>query len=57
MGAAAFVFLAEEGSRELKDWKASEELYRIVLKAVSPDRNNRFESVDVFYQEWLKALN
>ncbi|MFD0677690.1 MULTISPECIES: serine/threonine protein kinase [unclassified Paenibacillus] len=57
MGATAFVFLGEEGSRELKDWKASEELYRIVLKAVSPDRTNRFESIDVFYQEWLKALN
>lgn len=56
MGAAAFVFLANDGSRELSDWKASEALYRVALKAVSPSRVDRFRSVNEFYREWLKAL-
>lgn len=57
MGAAAFVFLANDGSRDLKDWKASETLYRVARKAASPERDGRFESVNAFYREWLQAQN
>jgi serine/threonine-protein kinase len=55
MGAAAFVFLADEGSRDSKDWLASETLYRIACKAASADRKDRYGSVAAFYHDWLEA--
>jgi len=55
MGAAAFVFLAEEGSREPQDWQASEALYHVARKAASTERTERYNSVHAFYRAWLAA--
>lgn len=57
MGAAAFVFLADEGGRELRDWRASEALYHVARKAASPERSERYSSVHAFYRAWLEAQN
>ncbi|MBO7747400.1 serine/threonine protein kinase [Paenibacillus sp. MWE-103] len=57
LGAAAFVFLAEEeGSRDPARWRASGALHRTAMKAVSPDRADRFGSVAEFRRAWLEAL-
>jgi serine/threonine protein kinase, bacterial len=55
MGAAAFVFLANDGSRDRHDWRASEALYRAALRAVAPVREERFPSIRAWREAWLKA--
>ncbi|QHW33017.1 serine/threonine protein kinase [Paenibacillus rhizovicinus] len=56
MGAAAFVFLAEDGSRDPGRWRASERLYQVALKAASPDREKRYGSISEFHAAWLAAI-
>ena len=55
MGAAAFVFLAD-GSRDEADWRASRALYEVAMKAASPHRAERYDSVRNFYRAWTHAL-
>ncbi|MBD2867188.1 serine/threonine protein kinase [Paenibacillus arenilitoris] len=57
MGAAAFVFLGNDGSRDRGDWRGSDALYRVASKAASPERDDRYDSVGEFYREWLKAAD
>ncbi|MFC6464869.1 hypothetical protein ACFP65_07800 [Marinilactibacillus sp. GCM10026970] len=40
-----------------KDWKLSDELYPLVLKAVSKDRQDRYPTVKIFAREWLRRSN
>ena len=39
-----------------ENWELSKELYEIVTKAVSYERNNRYESITSFYVSWNAAL-
>ena len=55
MGAAAFVFLADDGSREECRWQASQALRVVAGRAVSPNREARYDSVQAFYRAWLQA--
>jgi len=55
MGAAAFVFLAEDGSRDERCWRASQALYGVASRAASPNREARYGSVQDFCRAWLQA--
>ncbi len=55
MGASAFVFLANDGSRDARDWRASEALYRVALRAVAPDPGDRYPSVQAWLEAWRTA--
>ncbi|WP_339215640.1 serine/threonine-protein kinase [Ornithinibacillus sp. FSL M8-0202] len=55
MGAMAFSLLGGELNRSYDKWEAGRELYEVAIKAVEKDRNKRFPSVEVFYQEWNKS--
>ncbi len=55
MGACAFVFLANDGSRDARDWRASEALHRTALRAVSPIPEERYPSVRAWREAWLAA--
>jgi serine/threonine-protein kinase len=54
MGATAFV-LFSDCDRRLEKWQLSEELYRVALKAVSNERNQRQQSIQQFIEEWNEA--
>jgi serine/threonine-protein kinase len=55
MGAAAFVFLGGEKDRNYNKWRCGKELYDVALKAVEPDRNKRYNSMEEYLKEWNKA--
>lgn len=38
-------------------WELSKELYEVVTKAVSSDRNNRYKSITSFFTSWNAALS
>ncbi len=40
----------------LENWQANEATYRVALRAVSPQKCNRYATVAEFYSEWRKAL-
>ena len=40
----------------INKWQLSEEAYRVAIKAVSPDRNERYLTFAEFWNEWKKAL-
>ncbi|GEM_PF-54399 len=55
MGAMAFFLLGggEDRSRQL--WEAGDELYQVALRAVSPERSQRWESIDALLEAWEAA--
>lgn len=57
MGAIAFSLLGGERDRSLERWDAGNELHKIALKAVSPDRVNRFTCVAEFVARWTDACS
>ena len=40
----------------INKWQLSEAAYRVAIKAVSPDRNERYLTFAEFWNEWKKAL-
>ena len=54
MGATAFALFGNYG-RTLEKWELSEGLYKVALKAVSNERNQRQQSIRQFIDEWNKA--
>ena len=56
MGAVAFCLLGSELERTFLKWEASEELYKVALRAVDNERINRYSSISEFYAVWKKAL-
>ena len=56
MGATAFVFLGGENDRSFNKWRAGKNLYDVALKAVEPDRNNRYQTISEFIHNWNEAL-
>lgn len=57
MGATAFALLGGECDRSFEHWEAGEELYEVALKAVEPNRENRYGSVSGFKLAWDAAVN
>lgn len=57
MGAIAFGLLGGELDRDISKWEASHRLFNVAIKAVDKDRNERFASVEEFYDVWKEALN
>ncbi len=55
MGATAFALLGGELDRSLENWDAGEALYEVARKAISPDRNHRYQSLSTFYRIWREA--
>lgn len=55
MGAMAFHLLGGERDRSRDLWEAGDERYEIALRAVSPERAQRWESVDAMLEAWLAA--
>ena len=56
IGATAFVFLGGEKDRSFSKWRAGKNLYEVALKAVEPDRKDRYKSINDFIQDWNEAL-
>jgi Predicted aminoglycoside phosphotransferase len=56
MGATAFALFSDYG-RSLEKWQLGGELYKIALKAVSNERNQRQQSIQQFIEEWNEAKN
>jgi len=55
MGAIAFGLLGGETDRSFSKWEAGGALYEVALRAVSPDRESRFDSVRTFKSGWDEA--
>lgn len=55
MGAIAFGLLGGEMDRSFSRWEAGERLYEVALRAVSEDREARYENVKAFKAAWDKA--
>lgn len=54
MGATAFALFGDY-DRRLERWQLSEKLFKIALKAVSDERNQRQQSIQQFIEEWNEA--
>lgn len=55
MGAMAFSLLGGEVDRSILKWEAGAELFTVASKAVEPDREKRFASMEEFYDAWTTA--
>jgi len=56
MGAAGFVLL-NSNRREKSDWNRSEILFKILYKATSQEKNNRFQSINEMHKTWQKEFS
>lgn len=54
MGATAFALFSDY-DRRFEKWQLREELYKVALKAVSIERNQRQQSIQQFIEEWNEA--
>lgn len=55
MGAAAFCLLGGDRDRSFSQWEADRALYEVALKAIDPDRKQRYSSLHEFYHAWKLA--
>ncbi|NGZ76697.1 GNAT family N-acetyltransferase [Saccharibacillus alkalitolerans] len=55
MGAAAFCLLGGDADRSREAWEAGDSLYEAAARAVSPDREARWESVGDLLEAWRAA--
>jgi serine/threonine protein kinase len=51
MGVTAFALFSDY-HRSFEKWQLSEELYKVALRAVSNQRNQRQQSIHQFIEEW-----
>ncbi|WP_440117949.1 protein kinase domain-containing protein [Paenibacillus sp. QZ-Y1] len=56
MGAMAFSLLGGELDRSYARWDAGAALYKVVIRAVNPERNQRYRSVAELNEAWKKAM-
>jgi serine/threonine-protein kinase len=54
MGATAFALFSDY-DRRLEKWQLSEELYKVALRAVDNERDQRQQSIQQFIAEWNEA--
>ena len=52
MSATAFAFFGDERDRSAEKWKLSKELFDVTKKAISDDRCERQQSIELFIEEW-----
>lgn len=52
MGATAFALFGGETDHSFDKWRLDEKLYKIALKAISPDRKDRYTSLIQFAKAW-----
>lgn len=57
MGATAFALFGGEEDRSIEKWRLSQDLYKVALRAVSDDRDNRQLSLSEFKTEWIMACD
>ncbi|MGM1045399.1 MAG: serine/threonine protein kinase [Bacillota bacterium] len=57
MGAIAFGLLGGDLDRSVDRWDAGEALHKIAVKAVSPNRDERYKSVAEFVSFWREACH
>lgn len=55
MGAVAFVLLGGASDRSLAKWEAGQSLYDVAVRAVNPEREQRYSSVAEFKSAWDRA--
>ncbi|MBP1999921.1 serine/threonine-protein kinase [Paenibacillus shirakamiensis] len=55
MGAIAFTLLGGELDRSFSKWEASSSLYEVALRAVSQEREQRYDSIYAFKKAWDEA--
>jgi serine/threonine-protein kinase len=55
MGATAFQLFGGGIERTLDKWQANEKLYSIALKAVSTEKDDRYQSIGEYFESWNKA--
>ncbi|WP_211745666.1 serine/threonine protein kinase [Paenibacillus sp. Marseille-Q4541] len=55
MGAMAFSLIGGELDRSFSKWEGSLDLYDVALRAVRPNRDDRYKSVAQFFNEWCNA--
>jgi serine/threonine-protein kinase len=55
MGATAFALLGDASDKTLQKWNAGKELFAVAEKAVSKDRENRYQSINEFIIAWTNA--
>lgn len=55
MGAVAFVLLGGASDRSLAKWEAGQALYNVAVRAVNPEREQRYSSVAEFQLAWDRA--
>lgn len=55
MGAVAFVLLGGASDRSLAKWEAGQALYNVAVRAVNPEREQRYSSVAEFKWAWDRA--
>jgi serine/threonine-protein kinase len=56
MGSIAFGLIGGELDHSFAKWEAGKALYEVALKAVEPNRNDRYTSMADFYTNWMNAL-
>jgi len=57
MGATAFQLFGGGIDRSLETWKAGEKLYYISLQATEIEKENRYQSIDEYFEAWTKACS
>ncbi|MGL4453182.1 MAG: serine/threonine protein kinase [Sarcina sp.] len=56
MGAIAFELLGSNYNRNIEEWIASEELFQVAKKATSRNRDQRYQSISDFYNDWKSKV-
>lgn len=56
MGATAFQLFGGGKERDFDQWQANEHLYKVALKAVRTQKEDRYSSIDEFFEAWNKAI-
>ncbi|WP_079912732.1 serine/threonine-protein kinase [Paenibacillus sp. 32352] len=56
MGATAFQLLGGGKERSFDEWQANEKLFTIALKAVSTQKDDRYQSIDEYFEAWNNAV-
>lgn len=57
MGATAFQLFGGGKERNFDNWQANEKLFSIALKAVSTEKDDRYQSIDEYFEAWNKAIS
>lgn len=52
LGAMAFVFFGGSLDRSIEKWEATNTNYKVALRAISPHRNERYQSIRDFISAW-----